>query len=81
MEVVEISMEGPLYNLHSNSSVSLTSQRHLGSSLRSPVEVDGVFWELSCFSNDPVDVGNFISSSSAFSKSSSNIWKFVIHHC
>ena len=38
-------------------------------------EVD-VFLELSCFFYDPVDVGNFISGSSAFSKSSLNIWKF-----
>ena len=41
-------------------------------------EVD-VFLELSCFLNDPADVGNLISGSSAFSKSSSNIWKFTIH--
>ncbi|MGZ7308746.1 hypothetical protein ACXWRC_09010, partial [Streptococcus pyogenes] len=41
-------------------------------------EVD-VFLELSCFFNDPTDVGNFISGSPAFSKSSLNIWKFAIH--
>ena len=41
-------------------------------------EVD-VFLELSCFFNDPVDVGNLISGSSAFSKSSLNIWKFTVH--
>ena len=41
-------------------------------------EVD-VFLELSCFFNDPVDVGNLISGSSAFSKSSLNIWKFSVH--
>ena len=35
-----------------------------------------VFLELSCFFDDPVDVGNLISGSSAFSKSSLNIWKF-----
>ena len=35
--------------------------------------------ELSCFFNDPVDVGNLISGSSAFSKSSLNIWKFTVH--
>ena len=35
--------------------------------------------ELSCFFDDPVDVGNLISGSSAFSKSSLNIWKFMIH--
>ena len=41
-------------------------------------EVD-VFLELSCFSSDPVDVGNLISGSSAFSKSSLNIRKFMFH--
>ena len=39
-------------------------------------EVD-VFLELSCFFDDPTDVGNLISGSSAFSKSSLNIWKFM----
>ena len=41
-------------------------------------EID-VFLELSCFFDDPVDVGNLISGSSAFSKSSWNIWKFMVH--
>ena len=41
-------------------------------------EVD-VFPELSCFSNDPKDVGNMISGSSAFSKSSMNIRKLIVH--
>ena len=41
-------------------------------------EVD-VFLELSCFFNDPMDVGNLISGSSAFSKTSLNIWKFTVH--
>ena len=41
-------------------------------------EVD-IFLELSCFFDDPRDVGNLISGSSAFSKSSLNIWKFTIH--
>ena len=41
-------------------------------------EID-VFLELSCFSNDPADVGNLISGSSAFSKSSLNIWNFTVH--
>ena len=39
----------------------------------------GVFLELSCFFNDPEDVGNLISGSSAFSKTSLNIWKFMIN--
>ena len=41
-------------------------------------EVD-VFLELSCFFDDPADVGNLFSGSSAFSKSSLNIWKFTVH--
>ena len=41
-------------------------------------EID-VFLELSCFFDDPTDVGNFVSGSSAFSKSSLNIWKFTFH--
>ena len=41
-------------------------------------EVD-VFLELSCFLDDPADVGNLISSFSAFSKSSLHIWKFSVH--
>ena len=38
-----------------------------------------VFLELSCFFNDPTDVGNLISGFSSFSKSSLNIWKFTVH--
>ena len=41
-------------------------------------EID-VFLELSCFFDDPADVGNLISVSSAFSKTNLNIWKFVFH--
>ena len=41
-------------------------------------EID-VFMELSCFFDDPADVGNLISGSSAFSKTSLNIWKFTVH--
>ena len=41
-------------------------------------EVD-VFLELSCFFDDLADVGNLISGSSTFSKSSLNIWKFMVH--
>ena len=39
----------------------------------------GIFLELSCFSDDSVDVGNLISGSFAFSKTSLNIWKFAVH--
>ena len=38
-----------------------------------------VFLEFSCFCNDTADVGNLISGSSAFSKTSLNIWKFMVH--
>ena len=41
-------------------------------------EID-VFLELSCFFNDPADVGSLISGSLDFSKASLNIWKFMIH--
>ena len=44
----------------------------------SKAEVDG-FLELSCFFNDPADVDNLNSGSSAFSKSSLNLWKFSVH--
>ena len=40
-------------------------------------EID-VFLKISCFFDDPADAGNLISGSSAFSKSSLNIWKFTI---
>ena len=41
-------------------------------------EID-VFLELSCFFDDPADVGNLISGSSAFYKTNLNIWKFTVH--
>ena len=41
-------------------------------------EID-VFLELSCFFDDPADVGHLISGSCAFSKTSLDIWKFMIH--
>ena len=49
-----------------------------GFSVVNEAEVD-VFLEFSCFFYDPVDVSNLISGSSAFSKSSLNIWKFSVH--
>ena len=48
-----------------------------GSGIINKAEVD-VFLELSCFFDDPADVGNLISGSSAFSKTSLNIWKFTV---
>ena len=49
-----------------------------GFSVVNEAEVD-VFMEFSCFFYDPTNVGNLISGSSAFSKSSLNIWKFSVH--
>ena len=45
---------------------------------KAEIEID-VFLELSCFFHDPVDVGNLISGSFAFSKPRVNIWKFSVH--
>ena len=49
-----------------------------GFSIVNKAEVDG-FLEFPCFSNDPLVVGNLMSGSSAFFKSSLNIWKFSVH--
>ena len=49
-----------------------------GFGLVNKAEID-VFLELSCFFDDPEDVGNLISGSSAFSKTSLNIWTFMVH--
>ena len=51
---------------------------HTVKGLVNEAEVD-VFLELSCLFNDPTDVGNLISCFSASSKSSLNIWKFMVH--
>ena len=42
-------------------------------------EEEDIFLEFSCFFDDPTGVGNLISGSSAFSKSSLNIWNFSVH--
>ena len=49
-----------------------------GFGMANKAEVD-VFLELSCFSDDPTDVGNLISGSLVFSKSSLKIWKLLVH--
>ena len=49
-----------------------------GFGIVSKAEID-VFLELSCFFHDPADVGNLISGSFAFSKTSLNIWKLMVH--
>ena len=51
---------------------------HKGFGIVNKAEID-VFLELACFFHDPADVGNLISCSSAFSKTSLNIWKFMVH--
>ena len=51
---------------------------HKGFGIVNKAGID-VFLELSCFIDDPADVGNLISGSSAFSKTSLNIWKFTVH--
>ena len=51
-----------------------------GMGIVNKAEVD-VFLELSCFLNDPTDIGNLISGSFAFSKFSLNIWKFMVLIC
>ena len=50
----------------------------IGFGIVNKAEID-IFMELSCFFHDPADVGNLISDSSAFSITSLNIWKFMIH--
>ena len=49
-----------------------------GFAIVNKAEID-VFLEFSCFFDDPVDVGNLISGSSAFSKTSLSIWNFMVH--
>ena len=49
-----------------------------GFGIENKAEID-VFLELSCFFDDSADVGNLISDSSAFSKTSLNIWQFTVH--
>ena len=51
---------------------------HTVKGIVSKAEID-VFLEISCFFNDPADVGNLISVSSAFSKTSLNNWNFMVH--
>ena len=53
-----------------------TQSKALAQSIEAEV---GIFLELSCFFDDPMDVGNLISGSSAFPKTSLNIWKFTVH--
>ena len=65
-------------HLFSNFPVFVVVHIAKGFGIVNKTEVD-VFLELSCFSDDLMDVGHLISGSSAFSQSSLNIWKFMVH--
>ena len=64
--------------LFKNFPVFVVIQTVKGFGIVNEAEVD-IFLELSCFFNDLADVGNLISGSSASSKTSLNIWKFMVH--
>ena len=65
-------------HLFQNFSQFIVIHRDIGFGVVNKAEVD-VILELSCFFDDPADVGNLISGSSAFSKTSLNIRKFTVH--
>ena len=65
-------------HLHENFPQFVVIHTVKGFSIVNKAEIDVVL-KLSCFSDDPADVGNLISGSSAFSKTSLNIWKFTAH--
>ena len=70
------------YNLwgrkESDTTERITSLHFKGFGIVNKAEIDVVL-ELSCLFDDPADLGSLISGSSAFSKSSLNIWKFMVH--
>ena len=68
----------PSTHLFQNFPQFIVSHTVKGFGIVNKAEVD-VFLELSCFFNDPTDVGNLISGSSVFSKSTLNTWKFMVH--
>ena len=77
---IQISQEAGqvVWYSHLLKNFSVCCDPHKGIGIVNKAEID-VFLELSCFLDDPTDVGNLISQSSAFSKSSLNIWNFTIH--
>ena len=78
MTYIQISKVVWYYHLLKNFPQFVVIYTVKGFGIVSKAEVD-VFLELSCFFDDPTDIGNLISGSSAFSKSSLNIWKFTVH--
>ena len=72
----QVRWSGILISLRISHSLLWSSQ---SKALVNEAEIDVFFLELSCFFYDPVDVSNLISGSSAFSKSSLNIWNFSVH--
>ena len=66
------------YSIHKKEYSTVYCDPHKGFSIVNKAEID-VFMKLFCFFYDPVDVGNLISGSSAFSTTSLNIWKFTVH--
>ena len=66
------------FQLFKNFPQFLVLYRVKGFSIVNETEVD-VFLEFLCYFDDPADAGNLISGSSAFSKSSLNIWKVMVH--
>ena len=66
------------FNLFQNFSQFVVIHTVKGFGVVNKAEVD-VFLGLSCFFDDPVDIGNLISGSSAFSKSSLKIWNSMVH--
>ena len=65
-------------NLFNNFSLFVVIHTVKGFIVVNEAEIDA-FLEFPCFSDDPVDIGNWISGSSAFSKSSLNIWEFSVY--
>ena len=79
IQIFQVAGEVVWYScLFKNSSQFVVIHTVKGFGIINKAEIDG-FLEFSCFLDGPADVGNLISQSSAFSKSSLNIWKFMVH--
>ena len=75
---IEVSQEAVCSYLFQNFPQFIVIHTVKGFGIVNKAEID-VFLELSSFLNDPPCVGNLISDSSAFSKTSLNVWKFMVH--